>query len=75
MSKESPKDKIFVAIKSAKLRVDCEKIAKEVNVGWGTSLRYALELLAQGQVNGMKTSKSWVFWVGDLPKVEKQSCK
>jgi len=72
MSKDQIRDKIFVEIKAAKQPIDCEKIARATSVGWGTALRYALELVMEGQVNGLKTSKSWVFWIGDLPAINNQ---
>ncbi len=41
------------------------------NVGishWSAVLAHCLELCIAGKIKGMKTSKSWVFW---LPKGEK----
>lgn len=58
----SIQDQIRAALVKAPLPVSVEYLASELGVGWGTALRYCLELLAAGQIQGMKTMKSWVFW-------------
>lgn len=66
-----PKDvekRVSEIIAEAPMPVSVEYIAQRVNVGWGTALRYALELLADGKIKGMKTTKSWVFWVQNSTK-------
>lgn len=53
---------IYKVVRKAEQPIDPENIAKKVNVGWGTALRYALELVILGEIQGVKTTKSWVFW-------------
>jgi hypothetical protein len=55
--------RVLQTVGEALMPVSIEYIAQRVNVGWGTALRYALELLADGKINGVKTTKSWVFWI------------
>ena len=55
---------VYQIVRRAEVPIDPEKIARKANVGWGTALRYALELVIFGQIQGLKTSKSWVFWLG-----------
>ena len=61
MTKEIRKN-VYGVIKEAVIPIDAEKIAKQLDIGWGTALRYALELIILKEIQGMKTSKSWVFW-------------
>jgi DNA helicase TIP49 (TBP-interacting protein) len=61
MSKEIRK-KVLKVVREAEIPIDVEKIARRINIGWGTALRYALELVMSGKIRGLKTSKSWVFW-------------
>ena len=43
---------------------DVEKIRVEAGIGnWNTALKHCLELLISKKICGIKTSKSWVFWV------------
>jgi hypothetical protein len=45
-----------------------EKIRVECEIGnWQTALKHCLELLYDGKIQGIKTSKSWIFF-SDLPK-------
>jgi hypothetical protein len=59
----SIQEKVCDTIHSAELPVSTEYIAKKLSIGWGTALRYCLELMTTGRIQGMKTTKSWVFWV------------
>ncbi len=61
MTKEL-RNNVSDVIKNAEIPIDAEKIAQELNIGWGTALRYALELVILNEIQGLKTSKSWVFW-------------
>jgi len=72
MCKKDVKQKVFEVVEAATEPIDCEKVAREVHVGWGTALRYALELLVQGKIRGLKTTKSWVFWTGDMDSKNSQ---
>ena len=60
--------RVSETIAEASMPVSVEYIAQRLNVGWGTALRYALELLAAGKIKGMKTTKSWVFWTQNPAK-------
>jgi hypothetical protein len=43
--------------------MDVEKIRVACDIGnWQTALKHCLELLFDGKIQGVKTSKSWVFW-------------
>jgi len=55
--------RVYTLIKKHSCPIDPQKIARELEIGWGTALRYALELAIAGKVKALKTSKSWVFWV------------
>ena len=52
---------------------DIEKIRVEAGIGnWNTALKHCLELLIAKKICGIKTSKSWIFWIeknngGDTP--------
>jgi len=44
--------------------LDVEKIRTKCEIGnWNTALKHCLELVISGKIKGMKTSKSWVFWI------------
>jgi len=60
--------RVLETVGKASMPVSVEYIAQRVNVGWGTALRYALELVAAGKIKGMKTTKSWVFWIQNSTK-------
>ena len=43
--------------------VDIRKIQMTCGIGnWNTALKHCLELLIEGKIKGMKTSKGWIFW-------------
>ncbi|MBI4163975.1 MAG: hypothetical protein HY512_03870 [Candidatus Aenigmarchaeota archaeon] len=42
---------------------DIEKIRVSTEIGnWNTCLKHCLELMINREIEGQKTSKSWVFW-------------
>lgn len=44
--------------------LDVEKIKELAGIGnWNTCLKHCLELLIVGKIQGMKSSKSWIFWL------------
>ena len=62
-------EKITRALEKTDVPMDIEKIRVEVGIGhWNTALKHCLELLVAGKINGLKTSKSWVFWIGTKPE-------
>jgi hypothetical protein len=55
--------RILEVLESANRPTDIEKIRLEVGIGnWNTALVHCLGLLLAKKINGMKTTKSWVFW-------------
>jgi hypothetical protein len=45
--------------------LDVEKIRVACGIGnWQTALKHCLELLWDEKIQGVKTSKSWIFWTG-----------
>jgi len=55
--------KILLMLKEVDQPVDIEKIRVATGIGnWNTALSHCLALLLKKQINGVKTSKSWVFW-------------
>jgi hypothetical protein len=57
-------NKIVDVLRHATEPMDIEKIRVEVGIGnWNTALKHCLELLIAKRISGIKTSKSWVFWI------------
>ncbi len=57
-------DKITNYLKTCKEPQAIEKIRKNAGIThWDDALAACLELFVAGEIKGMKTSKSWVFWV------------
>lgn len=54
--------KVLEVIAGAPLPVSVDYIAKRLGIGWGTAIRYALELLVIEKIEGMKTTRGWTFW-------------
>ena len=42
--------------------IDPYNISKEVDVNWATAPKYAMELVIEGQIKGIRTSKGWIFF-------------
>ena len=42
--------------------IDPENISKNIGVAWATALKYAMELVIEGKITGIRTSKGWIFW-------------
>ncbi|MBT0159733.1 hypothetical protein G4O51_07090 [Candidatus Bathyarchaeota archaeon A05DMB-2] len=63
---EKYKERIPAFLMETKAPMDIEKIRVACEIGnWNTALKHCLELFVEGKIKGQKTSKSWVFWVGD----------
>jgi len=57
-------EKIVQMLESANQPLDIEKIRVETGIGnWNTALKHCLELVLAKKICGLKTSKSWVFWI------------
>lgn len=56
--------KIIAVLTDANEPTDIEKIRVEAGIGhWNTALKHCLELLIAKKISGIKTSKSWIFWI------------
>ena len=56
--------KIMEALRKASQPWDIEKIRHECGIGnWNTALKHCLELVISEKIHGLKTSKSWIFWL------------
>ncbi len=50
--------------------LDVEKIRVACRIGnWNTALKHCLELLYEGRIQAVKSSKSWIFWINSPNKV------
>jgi hypothetical protein len=59
--------KIVELLTNSTTPMDIEKIRIDVGIGnWNTALKHCLELLVAKKINGVKTSKSWIFWIGKI---------
>ena len=58
-------------VSSQPLSVDAVRFRSKIP-SWSTARAALLELLADGQIRGMKTSKSWVFW---MPRSESEGVR
>lgn len=57
-------EKIIQTLKNAVEPLDIEKIRVEAGIGnWNTALKHCLELVIARKIKGIKTSKSWIFWI------------
>lgn len=57
-------EKIIQTLENAVEPLDIEKIRVEAGIGnWNTALKHCLELVIARKIKGMKTSKSWIFWI------------
>lgn len=57
------KTTILEILERATEPLDVEKIRIAACIGnWQTALKHLLELKIQGEIEGRKTSKSWIFW-------------
>ncbi|MGD0424071.1 MAG: hypothetical protein ABSA92_11525 [Candidatus Bathyarchaeia archaeon] len=63
MKKRNYKNDILTFLASTSQPQDVEKIRVGCKIGnWQTALKHCLELLCEGNIQGTKTSKSWIFW-------------
>lgn len=58
------KDKVLEFLSAQNEPQGIQTIQKGAGIAhWNAALSNCLELYIQGVIKGMKTSKSWVFWV------------
>ncbi len=71
---ESYRESIIRFVQAAKQPVDVEKIRVASDIGnWQTALKHCLELQYERKIQGIKTSKSWIFWAPTLNQPSKNS--
>lgn len=62
--KNGYKESIRRVLTESTIPMDVEKIRVACGIGnWQTALKHCLELLYDGKIHGVKSSKSWLFWV------------
>jgi hypothetical protein len=73
MVKNNYRRAILRQLAAASQPLDVERIRVKSNIAnWQTALKHCLELLHEGKIQGIKTSKSWIFWSNSsraLPKI------
>jgi len=53
-----------VYLRQSETPQDIEKIRVACGIGnWNTALKHCLELQIEDNIQGQKSSKSWIFWV------------
>jgi len=58
------KKAILQFLKESTQPMDVEKIRVACKIGnWQTALKHCLELQIEGKIQGIKSSKSWTFWI------------
>lgn len=68
MAKGDYKERIVRLLRKNPQHLDVEKIRIACGIGnWQTALKHCLELLYDGRIQGVKSSKSWIFWI-DFPE-------
>ena len=61
---EKYKIRIIDILRKTSRPLDIENIRIKANIGnWNTALKHCLELLIDRRIRGVKTSKSWIFWI------------
>ena len=56
--------KIIEVLEQSTQPMDPENIRVQAGIAnWQTALKHLLELKIEGKIEGIKTSKSWVFWM------------
>ena len=56
--------RIIETLQNALEPLDVEKIKVKANIGnWNTALKHCLQLMISKKIRGIKTSKSWIFWI------------
>lgn len=58
------RNKILQILEQSDQLMDPENIRVQAGIAnWQTALKHLLELKIEGQIEGTKTSKSWIFWI------------
>ena len=57
------KETVKQILKDSKIPQSIDSIRFQAKIrSWGTARALLLEMLASGEVSGMKTSRGWIFW-------------
>ena len=60
------RSKVLTLLQRHEQPCDVERIRRETGIqNWNSFLRHCLELYLDGEVNGLKTRRGWVFWWGN----------
>lgn len=71
MRRQEYEEAILRLLATAPQPMDVEKIRVACKIGnWQTALKHCLELQYDGKIQGIKSSKSWIFWK-DPAKVDR----
>jgi len=58
------KQRILNCLKKTKIPLGVENIRVACSIGnWNTALKHCLELMFEGKIRGLRTSKGWIFWI------------
>jgi len=57
------KERVREVLQEASDPVSIDYVRYHANTTWAIAKASLLELLIEGKIVGLKTSKSWVFWV------------
>ena len=69
------KNRILENLSLREIPCDIEKIRIACGIGnWNTALHHLLELYIEGEIQGKKSSKSWVFWLEKPPHNSGSHC-
>jgi len=75
LKKRNYKNDILTFLASTSQPQDVEKIRIECKIGnWQTALKHCLELLYDEKIQGIKSSKSWVFWSKNARGIQQPEC-
>ena len=76
MKRADYKRQILRVLAGLRRPTDVEKIRVACHIGnWQTALKHCLELQLEGKIQGVKSSKSWVFWAISHHKESSDSVK
>lgn len=62
----SQENKAKNIVEKADKPVSIQKIANELDISWGTARAMLLSLALEGEIQGARTDKGWIFYKGNL---------
>ena len=61
--------KIVEVLADAKMPMDVEKVRVQTGLkNWESTKSILLEMVLSGHIDGQKTTKGWIFWLGEGKK-------